>query len=327
MARERYIDIVKGIAIWGIVLSHYEEDALPNSIRICIGSFMVMVFYISSGWISSMKAESTDLKQFVQKRWKQLMIPYLWWTTIILVFNFILLCFGYYDIQYIGKEIYKTITLRGIGTLWFLPALFMGELLWNYLKTQKIKLIISLLFVAIYIELYNMIFSDFPKDSIHWIINAPFRSIDNMLVAFWGVMCGHFAFHFCYKFKNPIASFIIGLSLCCIGYISLSLMINWPLILRLICTSISTSIGLFMLFKPLQNIKLWRFFEYWGRNSLNLMVTHYSIVLILFKITVENYLGYEFIGNITIIAFVLSIPIQWLLIPLISKYANFTLGK
>ena len=57
------------------------------------------------------------------------------------------------------------------------------------------------------------------------------------------------------------------------------------------------------------------------------MVTHYSIILVLFKITIENYLGYEFIGNITIIAFVLSIPIQWLLILLISKYANFTLGK
>lgn len=327
MAREKYIDIVKGFAIWGIVLSHYEENVLPNSIRIFIGSFMVMVFYIASGWISLMKVENTNLKLFAKKRCKQLMIPYLWWTTIILVFDFILLCFGYYDIQYIGKEIYKTIMLRGIGTLWFLPALFMGELLWNYLKTHKIKLIISLLFIVIYTELYNMIFSDFPKDAIHWIINAPFRSLDNMLIAFLGVMCGHFASHFFNKLKNPIASFIIGLLLCCIGYISLSLMINWPLILRLICTSISTSIGLFIFFKPLQNIKLWRFFEYWGRNSLNLMVTHYSIILVLFKITIENYLGYEFIGNITIIAFVLSIPIQWLLILLISKYANFTLGK
>ncbi len=327
MLREKYIDIVKGIAIWGIVLSHYEENVLSNGLRMFIGAFMVMAFYISSGWLSSMKTEPVDTKQLFRKRWKQLMVPYLYWSAIILVFDFILLCFGYYDFLYIGKEIYKTIMLRGIGTLWFLPALFVGELMWNYFKDKKYKMIIILLISIIYIELYNIVFSNWSKELISQIINVPFRSIYNILIAFIGVVCGYYSFRFLGDARNPKISFLIGLLLCILGYYSLFFINSTLHTLRLICTSVAISIGLFLVFKLLPSVRLLYFFEYWGKNSLNLMVTHYSIVLVLFRIVVENCIHAEFIGSITIIAFLLSIPIQWALIPLVSKYAKFTLGK
>lgn len=137
--RARYIDIVKGISIICIVLLHYEDGIIPKQIDMFIGSFMVSMFYVTSGWLDAQREKQQSLKELVRKRWYQLGIPYLWWTAIILVFDLILWGLGYYDIYFIGREIYKSIMLRGIGTLWFLPALFGGEILWNLIHRKKIS--------------------------------------------------------------------------------------------------------------------------------------------------------------------------------------------
>lgn len=79
--------------------------------------------------------------------------------------------------------------------------------------------------------------------------------------------------------------------------------------------------------KIYRKIKLMEFFNYWGRNSLVLMVTHYSIVLVLFRVAIEQGLRISFDGTITLVCFILSLPIQYLLNLFINKYAKFTLGK
>lgn len=57
------------------------------------------------------------------------------------------------------------------------------------------------------------------------------------------------------------------------------------------------------------------------------MVTHYSIILVLFTIIIENGFDQPFYGWTTIICFILSLPIQHLLVFVVDKYAKFTLGK
>ena len=86
-------------------------------------------------------------------------------------------------------------------------------------------------------------------------------------------------------------------------------------------------VGWLLLAKSVQKWKGMNFLSYWGINSLNLMVTHYSITMVLFIIIVEKALNQTFFGWITIICFILSMPIQYLLVPLINKYAKLTLGK
>ena len=47
--------------------------------------------------------------------------------------SIIFLIFGHYDSRIVLRDIYKTFTLRGIGTLWFLPAIYGGEILaWKF---------------------------------------------------------------------------------------------------------------------------------------------------------------------------------------------------
>ena len=49
--RERFLDIAKGIAIICIVLLHVEEGVIPTSLNTFIGSFMISMFYITTGWL------------------------------------------------------------------------------------------------------------------------------------------------------------------------------------------------------------------------------------------------------------------------------------
>lgn len=330
--RERYIDIVKGLSILCITLLHYVHNVFPNEVNVFVGSFMITTFYVTSGWVSAMHPSNRSLKELIKKRWKQLGIPYLWWTAIILVFDFILLGFGYYDIRYIGTEIYKTITLRGIGTLWFLPALFGGELIWHWLKKQNKAWIIlfAIAFTFLYRYLYAHIFEN-ETETVYRILDAPFRTIKNILQAWVGIAFGFYSYKLLVKNKllfssNNILAFL-GLVLCLFAYITayylpktLNFMWSW-------IAPLFGPLGLLLLAKSVQNWKVLNFFNYWGLHSLNLMVTHYSIVLVLFTIFIEKGLGRPFDGNVTLFCFFASLPVQYLLVLLVNKYAKFTLGK
>lgn len=140
MQRERYIDIVKGLAILCIVLLHYENGLFPTKVNVFVGSFMITTFYVTAGWLMAMRKNALTTKELLHRRWQQLGLPYCYWTAIIIIFDVLLWGGGYYDTYYIARELYKSVTLRGIGTLWFLPALFFGELIWHWLAKNELLL-------------------------------------------------------------------------------------------------------------------------------------------------------------------------------------------
>lgn len=330
--REPYIDIVKGLSIICIVMLHYENATLfPNCINKFIGSFMITAFYVTSGWVSAMNPTQRTMRELIRKRWKQLGVPYLWWTALILVFDFVLFAFGYYDTYFIGREIYKAITLRGIGTLWFLPALYGGEIIWYWIKKHNRTsfILIALILSLLYRYCYGHILGD-KTETFYRIIDAPFRTISNILGAWIGIAFGFYS----YKLikGNPIKSSkgllaILGLIFCSFAFISANYLPSFLSSLWILFAPLWGPLGLLFLAKSAQNWIFMNFFKYWGVNSLNLMVTHYSVILVLFKIIIEEGFCIPFKGWTTLICFVLSMPFQYLLVTLINKYAKFTLGK
>lgn len=329
--RERYIDIVKGVSILCITLLHYVHNVFPNVVNVFVGAFMITAFYVTSGWVSAMHPSQRSLSDLIQKRWKQLGIPYLWWTAIILVFDFILLGFGYYDLRFIGAEIYKSITLRGIGTLWFLPALFAGEIIWYWLKSNnKIWIIFLALVISLcYQYFYNHIF-DGKTETIYRIIDAPFRTIRNMLEAWIGIAFGYYAY---ISLKENILTLnnfrlaICGIFCCAFSYITTNYFPSFLGPVWSLFAPLWGPLGWLLLARSVQQWRILNFFNYWGLHSLNLMVTHYSIVLVLFTIIVEKGLDKSFDGIITLYCFIASLPIQYLLVLIVDRYAKFTLGK
>ena len=132
------IDWMKGLCIICITLLHIENGIFPNKLNISIGMFMITGFYVTSGWVHGMKAANkTVLKVFIQKRWKSLGVPYLWFTGILILVDFLFYLVGHYEFDIVLRDIYKSIVLRGIGTLWFLPVLFGGELLFVTFRNKR----------------------------------------------------------------------------------------------------------------------------------------------------------------------------------------------
>ena len=327
MTREKYIDSVKGLCILCIVLLHYTSGVFPDAFNVFVGSFMITAFYVVAGWLSAMNASNASIKAFASKRFRQLGIPYLYWTVIILLFDVILWIAGYYDVYYIGKEIYKSIVLRGVGTLWFLPALMVGGIVWHVLKRKSLciklfALCITVGYQCAYIYIFN------GEGTIDMkIINAPFRAIYNMTEAWIGIAFGYYAYSFSQRIlQNRRILSVVGFSLLVVAYMAANyypfgeFAIGWHYLGPLI-----GPLGLIYLAKSVRHDLT--YLNYWGYHSLNLMVTHYSITLVFFKILVENILGLPFYGWITLVAFFISIPIQHLWVTLVDKYARFTLGK
>ena len=330
--RERFLDIAKGIAIICIVLLHVEDGVIPTSLNTFIGSFMISMFYITTGWLDGYRREPLPLRELVRKRWRQLAVPYFWWSVIIFSFDLILYIFGYYDTYFIGRELYKTLTLRGIGTLWFLPALFGGEIIWNVIRRSRypwviglLSLVATLMLEALYLHIFGG-----ATDSITKIIEAPFRTMYNVLGAWPGIASGFLLHRLLVRFKWKHWSRwlygFFGVLFTAFGYWCAN---YWPFsFCWRIAAPIVGPIGVLLLSMAMDNICLTNYFNYWGRNSLALMVTHYSIVMEIFNMINQYCFNEPYIqGYPSCVYFVAVMIVEYYLCELILKKFPASLGK
>lgn len=328
-----YIDVYKGISILCITLLHYEDGIFPTWLNVFIGSFMITAFYLTSGWLTGLKDKQPTTKELIRKRLKSLGAPYLWFTIIFLGFDFVLYLFNYYDITFLAREVYKSITLRGIGTLWFLPALFFGEILLSFILSKRWWW--QLLAVAIalaYTHGYGYWSANFRNLSdMMQIIDAPFKTIDSASSAFIVLLYSYYASVW-YKnnIKNGVAmplKLLLMVMLLGIYFWFAFNPISVPLAGVFIGASLLFGMFLFSYFVskvPIIN----SFFIFWGKNSLIMMVTHYTIIQVLCEITNKYILGNaEFTGYITLVFFVLTVLIEYPVVYLLNKKGAFILGR
>ncbi|MFI3321290.1 MAG: hypothetical protein R3Y50_02055 [Rikenellaceae bacterium] len=328
------LDVYKGISIIAITLLHFENGVFTPLVSVFIGSFMIAAFYFCAGWVAGSRSDEYSEKEFLLKRVVALGKTYLWFSLIYIVFDIILLCFGYYDFKYLAREIYKTLTLRGIGTLWFLPALVLSELLFYFSKRKGFWWVVAIFVLAvIYRQYYNGIWmakwrntSDLMK-----IIDAPFRTISNVLGAFTTYSISYYAAKQ-YK-KNEIKltnSIKLVIMIGCLAAYIFSFFVNIRLgVIGGLLINYLLLVGMFILSYFLSKVSLLKdFFVFWGVNSLGMMVTHYSIILVLFEIF--NYYcmkNQEFTGTITLYYFIVAFMLQYPIVNFINKKAKFLIGK
>lgn len=329
-----YIDILKGFSILCITFLHFEAGVIPLWLNTWIGSFMISAFYFTSGWMMGMRDEDISVKDLARKRLKSLGVPYLWFSGLILLFDIILFLFGYYDVMFIGREVYKTIVLRGIGTLWFLPSLFFGELLFVWLKSKRSWLLIGFMALGtfLYLYFYYRWAGEYRNlSSMNQIIDAPFFTIRNAMIA-WPVVAVGYLVAKDYKrlmgsLSNSvilmIALAIVGLSIYFASFSNLDLGV-----VTYFLPSVLGPLGLLLFAVVVERWHIMQFFTYWGRNSLVLMVTHYSIVMVLCQIFDKYVLGCsEFIGWRTIVYFVVTVLLTYPLVWFFNNKVRFMLGK
>lgn len=303
--RARYLDITKGLAIVCIVLLHFSTGLIPGVINVYIGLFMITAFYITAGWVESFKPQAPTFRARVTRLWHQLGVPYIIWTAVILVFDVIFWSIGHYDSFIIARDAYKSICLRGIGTLWFLPALFGGQCLWWWVRKQHRWWIAVLTVAAIYLcflLLGKFLYPSLPQygTRLYDIIIAPISAFGAMCNAYVGILCGFAYGKLSSRWRLASRSrwllIITGCLILALGwYCSFLLPFNAGILYPWLAPHIIPA-GFVVLFMALETSPLLRFFDYWGRNSMALMVTHMSILLVISDIVTLKLTGHKTAG-------------------------------
>ena len=334
MNRFLYIDIVKGCSILCIVLMHYEVGVFPVWINTWIGLFMISAFYFTSGWLAGINPKNITVKELAQKRWYSLGKPYIYFSLLILAFDVLLMLLGHYDMKYVAKEIYKTITLRGIGTLWFLPSLLGGEIIFRFLLNKnKWALTLLVLFITlVFLHYYYYWLAIFRNRSeVYQLIDAPLFNLRKILYAWPTIGIAYLiAKHWGHKISyiNDNVVFVIGI---CItgfsiylngGFCPLSLGDISPLIVPVI-----GPLGLLLLAYPMKKGVIAKFFSFWGINSLVMMVTHYSILLVICQIIDHGIFQEPFSGIRTLAWFTISVIVEYPIVWFFNHKAKWMLGK
>lgn len=333
MPRIETIDCLKGLAILCITLLHFESGIIPSDVNTWIGLFMISAFYFSAGWIAGIKKTDIPPKDLFLKRLRQLGIPYLWFSAVILLFDLIWCLCGFMEYKIFFRDIYKTLTFRGIGTLWFLPVLLFGEWLFCFVRTKKNKYLWGgclLLFSLIASHFYYKYLPLRDNNDIIKLLEAPIRpviySLNAWIVIFFGWLGGEYLYPKIKNMKNS-QSVICGILLLAAGYAVVVFKIN-IIFLSAWCVNVTSALGFLLIFSGLSGNYISDFFSYWGRNSLILMCLHFSIFQEI-MMTVDKRLLHHtsFTGIWSLMYFVITVAIVWLLVPLFTKKLKFMLGK
>lgn len=129
MERNACLDICKGIAILMVINVHLESGEL-----FLVGkTFHVSLFFLVSGIIKGMNEHypSNNIEKIYKSKIKSLMYPYISLSVVSIIINIIISLIKQKSVltERVLSSILKTVSFQGIGTLWFLPIMFLAELL------------------------------------------------------------------------------------------------------------------------------------------------------------------------------------------------------
>lgn len=326
--RDRSLDIVKGWSILAIMLLHYEAGIFPGVVNTWIGSFMVSAFYMTAAWVLAMKPLPT-IGEAVRKLWKGLGIPYLTFSVLICCFTALMCLCGWMEWKILARDIWKFATLRGIGTLWFLPALFFGELIFLFFMQGRVlgKIVIFTLTLAFFCFYYPWYDTYRELSTLYKLIDSPLNAIARIGGA-WIAITVFYAFARCFQKEintmshtsqlasGGIVLFLFTADVCgklkggygiLVGYLG--------------------PIGWLFIVKGVQKLLSLRFLEYCGRNSLIIMGLHFSIIQQICILINRQYTGQEGLsGWSSLFYFVGSVIVLIPCIKLVRRYPILLTG-
>lgn len=361
-----YLDMTKGLGMILVLIGHLQGDSIftfsPYIQPLCvfIFSFHMPMFFIVSGILLAIKNDEVKpLKEVAKSRFRGIMIPYLWFSLFYLIVVVAALIKGEIAVQTLYLNIWYVISGYGMNVLWFLPALYLGELLFILLR-RRIRdhipfiTVVVLSNAIVYFLSYFVGIAKYPTpfaERMHDLITVILRPI--LVCGF--ISIGYYTHKLLRKgsqigdffnkpelnekgkvsFKYRAAYIVLGLMLfgLCFGLFRVNNGIDFrSLAFRnvfffFVC-ALSGSFGMISLCKGLPRIPL---FCYWGIGSLIFMATHNSQMVLTFSLKTAMYVnqyltrarGYICYAIVIVIITAYSTFMIWL----IRRFFPFIIGK
>ena len=291
------VDIMKGIAIIMIVNVH-----LVSGPFFSVGcTFHVIAFFYASGIIhgNRQRWDELSMKEFILNRASRLLYPYF-------TLSFCYICFrlflnvirrGVLFDEVIIGSIINTMTIRGIGTLWFLPVLLLAEILFFIAKKKQLRewLIIVIgiisIIVSSYLNAYDICGKVWYNNSWYGLlVNAPISLFLASIISVLFIEMGYVIYNYfpsVFKLKQKWGKRIWLVILICITSLVIDLTflrfyrgdlhkldIGNPFIYLICSVSGVVFVSTLSLLIEYYSTVLSSLLGYWGRSSLIIMTTH-----------------------------------------------------
>lgn len=156
--RIAYLDVARGIGMILVVMGHI--DFISEPLRDYITSFHMPLFLMVSGILLYVtKTEERSFREVARSKAATILLPYFVFSTGALLFELVRALVK--DLDMTGELFrrgFQTLCLQGFSTFWFLPTLFIGELIFIRIRQKTelkktagvgICLVVLMYFVAI----------------------------------------------------------------------------------------------------------------------------------------------------------------------------------
>lgn len=147
-----FVDATKGLGILAVIWGHM--DYLWSTSSVWFSSFKLAVFFVVVGLLKARRYEARGQEESCGAVWGKrlysLVIPYGVYSLLAILAHLAFAAVRHQGIrEALGGDIFLTITLRGIATLWFLPTLLLAELLFAAIRPESrcraVKLLLCIL--------------------------------------------------------------------------------------------------------------------------------------------------------------------------------------
>lgn len=347
-----YLDMVKGIGIFFVVLGHIEY--ISNPLRVWISSFHMPLFFIVSGLLMAVKNEPfRDFKISVSKKFKGIIIPYLWFSLAYFIIDIAnVTIIKNIDIHTFWVDLISSVTFYGMSVLWFLPALFLANIGFLFLrsrlgdkKTVFFLIIIALACYSIQLKVLNPLY-DAHSDSL--LVTSLINFARVFLRASIGMSFTGYAYYI-HKLlagfipslfetpstKSGIIQLFAGIAMLLINiYLSTvndAVDMHYIILNNVFLYYLGAFLGCYGIILICKNIPSIKIITYYGRNSLTVMACHVNFYILYaalrIALKIDQYTihakHYIFLTVTVVFVFLFSTVV----IECINRFFPFVLGK
>lgn len=337
-----YLDMAKGIGIILVVAGH--SGLVSENLLTWLASFHMPLFFMISGMLFfHKKEEDKAYGESIRKKARGILLPYFYFSIIYMMIN-VLYIFRHPELftwDIIVNNLLETTSLYGISVLWFLPALFIGEAVFLFLRKNTmhwVTILVSLMLGAMAVILKNVYNASFPAEAgvlVTW-IGYLLQALMRVGVAVLFLAVGYYTHALMQKrevsrLASAIAAVVLFVIHGCLALFNGRVDLHFMVFNNPVVYFVTAFVGTMAVIFCCKALPEWKGLTFLGENSLIVMATHLDCQVMICAIRVGMFVSglsprakdYIYVA-VTALALLVA---EVILIIVINRFFPFLIGK